>query len=232
MESGAAGRLASGSNLGGRCRETEGLGSGSCGAARTAVLVGVVVVVVAAVAVLVPPALSRHDDRRSTRGDPPCANFGCGAVVNVVQRSPRVTVFFGQSCSGPSGNWFLNAVEGGAASVAHPAYYLRWSFPPNSDTATPSGKVTVSGGTEHKVVASLDHGRLSIAGVGRDRRPVGGTGSLEVRLTGVASAPNLVFVETGLSGVERELELISPFDVAGRPLTLSVAPATGRIAGC
>lgn len=144
------------------------------------------------------------------------------AVVNIVERSPRVTVFFGRSCTGPQGAWFLNIVQGGAGQTMREALYLRWSFAGGSRSAKPDGRVTVSGGVAGKVpTATLDRGVLKLTGPGPDS-PLEATGTVTVRLTGNASKPTLALTESGLADVEHTLGIQSPFPGDGRPLTVPV----------
>jgi hypothetical protein len=48
------------------------------------------------------------------------------------------------------------------------------------------------------------------------------TGTLVVRLSGSRSSHSLTFTETGLSGAEHSLGLVSPFDVGGHPLVVHI----------
>src|SRR5260370_30161513 len=115
-----------------RSRRHRGAAARSRGAARLPVLVAAGLAVVAA-AVVVPLVLTRDHHHPADKTPPAgCGPLGCSATVNVVHRSPRVTVFFGRSCPGLHGSWFLNAVEGGGSSVVRVEYYLKWTLPPGS----------------------------------------------------------------------------------------------------
>jgi hypothetical protein len=57
------------------------------------------------------------------------------------------------------------------------------------------------------------------------------TGTLIVELSGSASSPSLTFIETGLSGAENQLGLVSPFSVGGHPLVLPIQHVK-TLAGC
>ncbi len=152
---------------------------------------------------------------------PNCAATGC-AVVNTVRTTPRVTVFYGASCSGVGGRWFLNVVEEGPNDSLRPAYSLRWSFSDKSPVAAPNGTVTVSSSSGSTVSMTLLQGILTMKGSGAGHTEVSGIGSLTVKLGGTASAPTLTIVESGLQQAEQTLGLLSPFDVNGQAVTVPV----------
>jgi hypothetical protein len=202
----------------------------SDGRAVVWILAATIITIGAAITITVVLAGRHH---RHTTGSPKtCNQSECVAHVNTVRRSPRVTVFFGQSCAGADGTWYLNAVQGGASSVVHAAFYLRWSFAPNSPVAQPNGKVVISGGTGVKITMTVEHGAERLAATRTGYSRVTGSGTLAVQLTGTRIAPTLTFTEHGLTTVERGLNLVSPFGVVGnQPLTLPISVSTER-SGC
>ncbi|HYA68882.1 MAG TPA: hypothetical protein VED63_09135 [Acidimicrobiales bacterium] len=133
-----------------------------------------------------------------------------------------MTVFYGASCSGVYGAWFLNVVEEGPNDALRPAYSLRWSFSPRSHVARPDGTVTVAPNSGSGVTLTLQQGVLTLQGTGSGGASVTAVGTLLVKLTGRASAPTLTLVESGLQGAETALGLLSPFIVNGRSTTVPV----------
>jgi hypothetical protein len=202
---------------------------------RVAILIACGAVVVVA-AVVIPLALT--GSRSSTTPTvpttnartPSCGSSGCG-VVNTVRASPRVTVFYGASCTGIYGAWFLNIVEEGPNDSLRPASSLRWTFPNGVRLARPDGTVTVASSTGPAVSMTLQQGVLTLHGTGSDNATVTGVGTLLVRLTGTASAPSLTLVESGLEGAEQSLGLLSPFHTSGRSVTVPVK-LRPRFTGC
>src|SRR5438045_1544811 len=106
--------------------------------ALAAVLIAVAIGV-AAVRGTRPPLAERTP---SPAAQPTCAPSGC-ALVSTTYTTPRTIVFYGASCSGAHGSWFLNVVEGGGNSELRPSYSLRWTFAAGSTIARPSGTVTM-----------------------------------------------------------------------------------------
>lgn len=203
---------------------------------RTAIVIACGTAVVVA-AIVVPLALTgststttTHTVTTTNSRTPTCASSGC-AVVNTVRTDPRVTVFYGASCTGLTGAWFLNVVEEGPNTALRPAYSLRWTFTNGSRLARPDGTVTVASSTGQTVSMTLQQGVLSLQGTGPGSATVTGLGTLLVRLAGSASRPTLTVVESGLQGAEQSLGLLSPFDLNGRATTVPVT-LKHRFTGC
>jgi hypothetical protein len=155
---------------------------------------------------------------------------GC-ASVNTSRTLPPFTVFYGTSCSGVHGSWFLNAVEGGPNDRLRPSYALTWKFPPGSATALPSGRVVIAPTTTTHAGVTLNSGVMALEGTRSPGPGVSASGRLTVRLTGSAVAPTLTLTETGLTDAETALGLVSPFDAGGHPLVVPVR-ITGHVSGC
>lgn len=153
------------------------------------------------------------------------------AVVDTVLRSPVLTEFYGRSCQGLHGTWFLNVVQGGSNQVLHPSYRLDWSFIGGSSVARPSGPVATAHAGKLQATVTLTDGVLRISGVGPTGSPVSGQGTLSIGLSGSAAAPVLTLTETGLTTVEQELDLQSPFVASGGPVTVPIHMVS-TAAGC
>ena len=67
--------------------------------------------------------------KKPTLSPTACANSGC-AVVNTTMSRPQVTVFYGASCTGPTGSWYLNVTQGGPNDAPRPSYKLQWVSSP------------------------------------------------------------------------------------------------------
>ncbi len=135
---------------------------------------------------------------------------------------PQSTVLYGASCSGIHGSWFFNAIEGGGSSQLRPNYRLQWSFTQGATTARPDGLISVPHTKTTRVTLTLRNGKLTLRGVRKPDAPVTATGTLMVKLSGLASSHSLTFTEKGLSGAEHRLGLVSPFDAGGHPLVVHV----------
>lgn len=160
-----------------------------------------------------------------------CGSSGC-SVVRTTRSLPPVTVFYGASCSGTHGPWFLNVVEGGGTAALRPSYSLRWSFVGDSRSASPTASyIRVPPTHSTTATLTLRNGALNLKGARKPKAPVIGTGTLTVKLTGTSSSPTLTFIETGLSRTEQRLGLRSPFDVGGKPLVVPVQRVSS-LAGC
>ncbi len=150
-----------------------------------------------------------------------CAPSGC-AVTRTSLSLPQSTVLYGVSCSGIHGSWFFNAIEGGGSSQLRPNYRLQWSFAQGATTARPNGLISVPHTRTTRVTLTLGNGKLTLRGVRKPDAPVTATGTLIVKLSGLASSHSLTFVEKGLSWAEHRLGLVSPFDAGGHPLVVHV----------
>jgi hypothetical protein len=191
-------------------------------------MAGVGLTAITAVAVVAFVASSTHQGTTSPAKSPGpvrsqngCSPAGC-AQVNTTKNLPPSTVFYGASCQGPRGFWFLNAVEGGGNDQLRPSYALQWLFAPGSLAAKPSGRIAVATTTTTDVTITLNDGTLTIKGTRKPNVHVSASGTLEVRLTGTSSAPTLTFTETGLTQAEGALGLVSPFDAGGQSLVLPI----------
>ena len=138
-------------------------------------------------------------------------------------------MFYGASCTGPVGDWFLNATQGGTKSDE--SFHLRWVFRSQPSVAMPSGTAKALGSAGQKISIAIVSGRVTISGTTAGGKPLRAAGRLSVQITGSASAPTLTITETGLAAVDDQLGLKSPFDLAGRPVTLPVK-VVHRLAGC
>jgi len=150
-----------------------------------------------------------------------CPKSQC-AMVDSVHTSPVLTQFYGRSCQGLHGAWFMNVAQGGGNQILHPSYRLNWAFANASSSALPSGFVTFSQVGQQKATATLSDGVLRITGTGPTGSAVSGQGRLTVQLSGSYSAPTLTVTETGLSNVDRQLGFDSPFVVNGAPVTVPI----------
>jgi hypothetical protein len=166
---------------------------------------------------------------------PATARSGCPssqcAVINTVRLSPVLTQFYGRSCQGLRGAWFLNIVQGGSDKILHPPYRLDWSFTDGSSVAQPTGGTTTAHAGLQDVTVTLTNGVLVISGTGPTGAKVSGQGTLSVQLSGSASAPSLTVTETGMTAVEQKLGLQSPFVVNGGPVVVPVH-ISATAAGC
>lgn len=195
-----------------------------------------VVLVALAVLVLVGGAIAvlggSGDDGEGGAGDGTGqARTGRHAVVNTVRNNPGVNVFYGTSCTGLRGSWFLNVVQGGGSETRHAAYYLRWSFEAGQDVARPGGRITITGGTGEPPTATLAEGEVELNGTGANGTAVAGTGQLEVRLTGTEDKPTLTITLTGLDEAVSALGLVSPFAAEGGALSVPVE-LVNEVSGC
>jgi len=155
-----------------------------------------------------------------------CVPSGC-ALVDTVITSPRTIVFYGASCTGVYGTWYMNVVEGGPNNEPRPSYRLDWTFTPTMTQALPDGQVTVSPGSYGSILMTLAGGNMSITGTGTgSANPPSGHGRLIVTLSRSSATPRIEITETGLSSVESSLGLVSPFSLSGHPVLLKVM--TGR----
>lgn len=161
---------------------------------------------------------------------PTCSPSGC-AVVSLSTNVPRVTIFYGASCTGVYGSWFFNATEQGNTDQLHPSYALHWTFEPGSTIAKPSGLVVIPPTDSTQATLTLNQGTLSLTGTRKPNLKVAAAGTLVVQLSGSTTAPSLTFTETGLEKAESSLGLLSPFDVNGSPLAVPVKTVKTMV-GC
>jgi hypothetical protein len=196
----------------------------------TIVILGAALVVVAAI--VIPLELAGNSGgsaTASTSGANRCANSGC-SVVDLTRRSPEFMGFYGESCTGDLGSWFLNVTEGGPNGVPHPAYALRWSFSKSKSNADPSGTVAFSD-SNAPITMTLNQGHLELKGTAANGSSVSGTGSLHVQLGGTSSSPTLTIQEGGLTAKEAALGITSPFDTGGHPAAVPIKHVN-HLRGC
>jgi hypothetical protein len=170
------------------------------------------------------PSTSRPDASGSTKPTRPqtaCAKSGC-AVVNAVLSRPQVTVFYGASCTGPNGSWYLNVTQGGPNNTPRPSYKLQWAFLNPQSPAHPSGLINVSTPAGEKVVMTVADGVLQLTGHRPNGADIHATGTLAVGISQTASGLALTFTETGLAAAEHALGITSPFGVDGQPTSVPV----------
>jgi hypothetical protein len=169
----------------------------------------------------------------TTNGTPQqtaCGRSEC-AVVDAVLSRPYVTVFYGASCTGPNGSWYLNVTRGGPNDSPRPSYRLQWAFLRANSSGRPSGLINVSTPPGERVAMTLSHGVLRLRGRTRTGVDVRATGTLTVRLLDTASGRALRFYERGVATAERVLGIVSPFGVHGRPTSVAMK-LTRRITSC
>ena len=150
-----------------------------------------------------------------------CAKAGC-AVVNTIVSRPHVSVFYGASCTGPNGSWYLNVTQGGPNDAPRPSYRLQWEFSNTQSPARPNGSINVSSPAGEKVAMTLANGVLQVMGRAPNGVVVSGTGSLVIGISQTASGLALTFTETGLAAAEQSLGITSPFGVNGQPTSVPV----------
>lgn len=189
--------------------------------------IAVIVLVLAAAGAGAAIALTKKGGTSATASKPrtTCVSTGC-ALVSSSQQLAQPTGFYGASCSGLTGSWFLKIMEEGTATQLKPGYDLRWTFEQGVASAKPSGTIVVpsssGAGVSTGVSMTLANGKLTLRGTTTGGSAVDAVGSLVVRLSRAAAGPQLVFTETGLSEAEQELGLNSPFDSAAQPLVIPV----------
>lgn len=144
---------------------------------------------------------------------------------------PRVVIFSGASCQGPSGTWYLNVVDGGSQSSTRLAYHLHWAFASAGTAAQPDGSVAVTiGSGQPKVTVSLQGGIVRISGRDSSGKDISATGTLAVHLASSGSKPQLVISESGLAQAEAALGIASPFG-PGHSVSLPVE-SVPKVASC
>jgi hypothetical protein len=169
-----------------------------------------------------PPKPSATHAGHKTKPKENCGSSGC-AMVRTSRSLPPVTILYGASCTGVHGDWFFNAVEGGASDTLRPSYALLWSFRGGATTARPSARaINVPHTKTTQVSLTLSNGKLKLSGVRKPNTTVTATGSLLVRLSGSVASPSLTFIERGLLPAERKLGLVSPFNAGGHPLVVPI----------
>jgi hypothetical protein len=150
-----------------------------------------------------------------------CAKSGC-AVVNTVMSRPEVTVFYGASCTGPTGSWYLNVTQGGPNDRPRPSYKLQWVFSPKQSSARPNGLINVSSPAGEQIAMTLANGVLRVTGRAPNGVAVHATGALVVGLSRTASGLALTFTETGVAAAQQALGISSPFGTHGQPSSVPV----------
>jgi hypothetical protein len=158
---------------------------------------------------------------KPTRPQPACAKSGC-AVVNAVLTRPHVTVFYGASCTGPNGTWYLNVTQGGPNSAPRPSYKLQWAFLHPESTAHPNGLINVSTPAGETIAMTLANGVLRLTAHRPHAPDLRAAGTLAVGISQTGSGLSLTFTETGLTAAEHALGISSPFGPDGKPATVPV----------
>ena len=202
-------------------------------------LVGLGVAIVIAAAIVVPlkviggnSSSAQHDSpsttgpvaqgkKKSTLSQTACAKSGC-AVVNTVMSRPQVTIFYGASCTGPNGSWYLNVTQGGSNDTPRPSYKLQWAFSPTHSSVHPNGLITVAAPTGEQIEMTLADGLLQLTGSAPNGVVVHATGTLVIRISHATSGRRLTFTETGLAAAEHALGITSPFGARGQPTSVPV----------
>jgi hypothetical protein len=134
--------------------------------------------------------------------------------------------FYGASCSGSEGDWFLKVMQEGKSDELRANYYLHWTSS-GSSVARPSGSAIVRPATGAKnashVTITIANGKLTLKGTEEpSNTAVSATGNLTVSIVNTPGFPNLEFTESGLSKAEQQLGLNSPFNYKGQPLHLLI----------
>lgn len=150
-----------------------------------------------------------------------CVASGCGQV-NTVRISPRTTTYYGASCTGAVGQWFLNVVVAGPKNAPRVSYRLQWSFASLATIAKPIGAIFVNGVNGRQYKITLSDGVYRISGKTASGTAVSGQGSLTIALTGTQAAPTITFTEKGLANTESALGLVSPFAASGKPYSVPI----------
>jgi hypothetical protein len=150
-----------------------------------------------------------------------CAKSGC-AVVNQVVTRPEVAVFYGASCTGPDGSWYLNVTEGGPNGTPRPSYDLQWASLNAQSPAHPNGSINVSTPAGERIAMTLANGVLRLTAHRPNAADINATGSLAIGITQTGRGPVLTFTETGLAAAEHALGMTSPFEANGQPTSVPV----------
>jgi hypothetical protein len=156
---------------------------------------------------------------------PTCVSSGCGLVSQSLAQVQPVG-FYGASCIGAFGDWFLKVMQEGNSDQLRATYDLHWTSSSGS-AARPSGSVTVQPTTGAKsassVTITINNGQMTIEGTQEpSKTPIKATGTLTVRILNTQSIQTLEITESGLSSAKRALGLNSPFSYNGQPLRLSI----------
>lgn len=157
---------------------------------------------------------------------PNCSSSGCGLVSQSLSQL-QPTGFYGASCSGSYGDWFLKIMQEGKADQLRANYYLHWTSSSGS-AAHPTGSVVVrpvtGATTASHVTITINDGKMTIAGTAEpSKTPVKATGTLAVDVVSQSgSSSSLELTESGLSKAEQQLGLNSPFNFKGQPLKLLI----------
>ncbi len=159
--------------------------------------------------------------KKPTLSPTACSKSGC-AVVNTIKSRPQVTVFYGASCTGPKGSWYLNVTEGGPNDTPRPSYKLQWAFSRTHSTARPNGLINVSTPPGETVAMTLAGGVLQLTGSAPNGAVVHAKGTLVIGNSRSTSGRTLTFTETGLAAAEHTLGITSPFGVNGKPTSVPV----------
>lgn len=193
-------------------------------ARRTWWIAAAVVAVVAATGGIV-GGLVATSSNSSTSPQHNCAPSGCGLVSQSLTLI-QPTGFYGASCTGVYGSWFLKIMQEGEKGQLRADYDLKWEFSQSDPVARPSGTIVVrpkpAEGSAPRLTLTLHEGELRLNGTDTSGKAVHGTGTLTVRASGTSKAPKLKFVETGLGSAEKAVGFNSPFDVDGKPLILLI----------
>jgi hypothetical protein len=192
---------------------------------RAWIVLGVVVVLVAGGATAVALALSGNSQQPKAAVKPNCVSSGCALVSQSLTQLQPVG-FYGASCTGEYGDWFLKIMQVGKSDQLRAAYYLRWTSSSGS-TASPSGSVIVRPATgapkASHVTITIENGKMTLEGTEEpSKTPIKATGTLTVSVMPTKGFPNLQFVESGLTSAEQSLGLNSPFNYKGQPLHLLI----------
>jgi hypothetical protein len=190
---------------------------------RRWIVLVVVVLVLAGGAAAAAIALSGNSQPNAS-SKPSCTSSGCGLVSQSLSQVQPVG-FYGASCSGAYGDWFLKVMQEGASDQLKADYNLHWTSTSGS-VARPSGSVTVQpvtgASSASDVTITIDNGKVTLQGTQEpSKTPIKATGTLTINILN-QSAPTLEITESGLTEAERALGLNSPFNFNGQPLHLSI----------
>jgi hypothetical protein len=186
------------------------------------VVVAVLVVVGGATAAAI--ALSGNSQPKPL-AKPSCTSSGCGLVSQSLSQV-QPAGFYGASCSGAYGDWFLKVMQEGSSDQLRADYNLHWTSSSGS-SARPSGSATVlpttGAKTASNVTITIANGQMTLQGTQEpSKTPIKATGTLTVNIVNQQSFPTIEITETGLSGAESALGLNSPFNYKGQPAHLLI----------
>lgn len=192
--------------------------------ARLPVAAALVAIVAAAALVL---TLVGHVPGTSGHRAPPAPGHDCPkgcAVVSVSTGRPYPALYYGVSCSGTAGPWFLNAVGSGSVpGVIRPSYRLTFSFNGGESVVRPNGTVTVPPGGASHLAMTISAGTLHLVERTATHPHVAAEGAIVVRLVSAGGHEALSISVSGpVVAAEHRLGVVSPLAPAGNTTVLPI----------